>query len=422
MPSPHRRHLASLMLACALIPAVALAQSEPPAVPASPGAEEALGRLEGMTEQLQTLQSDMDKLKRFKFSGYVQARYEVSETSSDSVKVAGSPQALTLANRDRFYLRRARVKVTYDPSSLTQAVVYLNGASSGNTLNLTLLEAYVTLLDPWTPDRRHQLTIGQMNVPFGWEIERSSSTRELPERSRAENVLFPGERDRGFKLVSQWTPRLETVIGAFNGGGPLDATFGTEDPTRGKEIVGRVRWSQGMFDAAVSGYGGQAVLPLTGPDATLDRTRFGADAQAYWELPSAGGGSLRGEWYSGTNPNADSIKAWVQAPTTANPVTLLKPGAAAGHLDTGFRGWYAMLVQNLGESAQLALRVDEYDPDLDVEHDQYRRFGAALHLFYDGTTRFTIAYDVPRTETAIGGGRYTDPDDNLWTFQMQLKY
>jgi len=387
MPSPRRRRAVSLALALALVPCLAHAQSAPDSPAPTPAPDEITGRLESMTEQLQTLQSDMDKLKRFKFSGYVQARYEIGETSSDSVKVSGSPQALTLPNRDRFYMRRARLKMTYDPTSLTQAVLYLNGASTGNTLNVTLLEAYVTLLDPWTPLHRHQLSIGQMNVPFGWEIERSSSVREVPERSRAENVLFPGERDRGAKLVSAWTPQLETVVGVFNGGGILDPTFGTEDPTRGKEAVGRARFSQGRFDVAVSGYGGRAVLPLTGPDVTMDRTRFGADAQLYWELPSAGGGSVRGEWYSGVNPNADSLKTLVQAATTANPVTLLKPGAAASHLDTEFQGWYAMVAQNLGEWAQLALRYDVFDPNLDVAHDQYRRLGAAVNLFFDGTTR-----------------------------------
>ena len=33
------------------------------------------------------MQSDLDKLKKFKFSGYVQARYEISELSKDAVTV-----------------------------------------------------------------------------------------------------------------------------------------------------------------------------------------------------------------------------------------------------------------------------------------------------------------------------------------------
>ena len=112
----------------------------------------------------------------------------------------------------------------------------------------------------------------------------------------------------------------------------------------------------------------------------------------------------------------------MQAPTGANPVTLLRPGADPSHLATGFRGWYAMVTQHLGAWAQLALRYEEFDPDRDAAHDRYRPLGAALNLFVDDATRFTIAYDAPDTETAIGGGRYADPDDNLWTFQMQLRY
>ena len=160
------------------------------------------GLLDGLGEQLQVLQSDTDKLKRFKLSGYIQARTEFSEASNDSVKASGSPAALTVPNNTRFYIRRARVKLTYDSSPLSQAVVYFEG---GQDRTIRLLEAYVTLLDPWTPNHDHQLTVGQFNVPFGFEIERSSSVRELPERSRAENVLFSGERDRGIKLESQWT-------------------------------------------------------------------------------------------------------------------------------------------------------------------------------------------------------------------------
>ncbi|NOT34790.1 MAG: hypothetical protein HOP12_11550 [Candidatus Eisenbacteria bacterium] len=419
--SPAARFLILAVLAL-VTPCAVRAQSTPESPATEASATEALGRIEGMSEQLQTLQSDVDKLKRFKFSGYVQARYEIGETSSDTVKSAGSPATLTLANRDRFYLRRARLKLTYDPTSRSHAVLYLNGASTGNTLNITLLEAYVSLLDPWTTDHRHQLWVGQMNVPFGWEVERSSSARELPERSRAENVLFPGERDRGVKLVNPWTPHFETTLGVFNGGGTLDATFGTEDPTRAKDLVGRARFSQGRFDVAVSGYRGSTLVPLTGGDVALDKTRFGADAQAYWELPSAGGGSLRAEWYAGTQPNADSLKTLVVAPTSGNPVTLLRAGADPSHLATEFHGGYVMWAQNLGDQAQLAARYEFFDPDDAVEHDQFERLSVGANFFYDGTTRLTLAYDIPRTDLRNASGGYDDPSDNLWTFQVQLRY
>jgi hypothetical protein len=381
--------------------------------------EEVKGQLEGMTEQLQTLQSDTDKLKKFKFSGYVQARWETAENSSDSVKVSGSPAALTPANVSRFYIRRGRLKMTYDSSPWSQAVVYFDG---GTDRTIRLLEAYVTLLDPWTVDHRHQLAIGQMNVPFGYEIERSSSVRELPERSRAENVLFPGERDRGIKLVNPWTPRFETVVALLNGGGVNHPDFANTDPTQMKDLLGRARWSQGVFDVAASYYGGKNVTPLTGPDVETDKTRLGVDAQLYYELPRLGGGSLRGEFYQGENVNADSVKALVAAAASANPVTLLKAGADPGHLATDFTGWYAMLVQNLHEQLQVAARVERFDPNTDLDHDQYERVSLGLNYFYDGFTRVTVSYDIPKTDVAAGGGAYDDPKDNLWTIQFQHKF
>ena len=40
------------------------------------------GRLEPLVEQVQTLKSDVDKLKKFKFSGYMQARCEIGRGPS----------------------------------------------------------------------------------------------------------------------------------------------------------------------------------------------------------------------------------------------------------------------------------------------------------------------------------------------------
>ena len=387
-----------------------------PAAGEAPTDESTSGKVEALNEQVQVMQTDVDKLKKFKFSGYIQARWEHSEDQSDTVRVAGA--TISSANRERFYIRRARVKLTYDSSPLSQGVVYID---AGADRQVRLLEAYLTLLDPWTPDHRHALTIGQMNVPFGYEIERSSSVRELPERSRVENVLFPGERDRGAKIVSAWSPQLETVVAIVNGPGINSVPYGTiGDPTDGKDFVGRVRVSQGTFDVAGSYYDGLEVVPLTGGDIQVDKTRIGGDAQLYYAAPSVGGGSLKGELYAGKNLNADSVRVLVPAPTGANP-TLLRAGANPAHLATDFIGWYAMWVQNLGEKFQLAARYEQFDPNTDIDHDQFERWNVGLNFFYDGFTRLTAAWEMPITDRAVGTG-FVDPDDNLWTVQFQHKF
>ena len=381
--------------------------------------EDVQAALDALREQVQTLQSDTDRLKKFKFSGYVQARAEFSESSNDSVRVSGATGAIASANAARFYIRRARLKLTYDSSPLSQAVVYFDG---GSDRTVRLLEAYITLLDPWTPLHAHRLTAGQFNIPFGYEIERSSSMRELPERSRVENVLFSGERDRGVKLESEWTAQLRTTVSLLNGGGVNSPDFPATDPTRGKDWTARARWSQGAWDAAVSYHGGSHVTPLTGPDVITDKTRLGLDAQGYWSLGSLGGGSLRGEFYSGHEINPDSVRTLLIAPTTANPVRLLKPGADPTHLATDFTGWYAMAVQNFGDRLQAVVRYDAYDPNTGADHDQYQRWGFGLNAFYDGFTRLTVSYDNILTDAPVGPFRFSDPADNLWTIQLQHKF
>lgn len=376
-------------------------------------------RLETLTEQVQAQQSDLDKLKRIKVSGYLQVRWETAQGQVDTVRVTGSPAQVASSTRERFYIRRARLKTTIDPHPLSQAVIYL---SSGTPFAVILLEAYLTLRDPWTPEHVHQLTFGQFNVPFGYELERSSSVRELPERSRAENVLFPGERDRGVKYVGRWMRKLETTIAALNGPGIVDPDFPNTDPTSGKDFLARARWYGGRFDAAASLYNGAELFALTGPDLRLDKTRYGADAQAYYEMPRLGGGTLRGEWYLGHDQNADSVSALVQPPTAGNPVRLLRPGADPEHLATDFSGGYVMWVQSIGNKFQFAARWDAYDPNVDFDHDQFERWGAGLTYEYDGFASILLAFEHPITERTTGGGDYEDPEDDLWTVQAQYKF
>lgn len=416
------RAAASCVLATALHAAPVHAQADADTTAtASISREEVHALLEGLTEQLLGLQAETDKLRKIKLSGYVQARFEVSEASSDSVRVSGSPAALTVANQSRFFIRRGRIKLTYDSSPRSQGVVYFDG---GQDRTVRLLEAYVTLKDWWTPMQDHQLTIGQFNVPFGFEIERSSATRELPERSRAENVLFSGERDRGIKLEDQWTPKLRTVVALLNGGGVNDPDFANTDPTRGKDFVGRARWSEGWLDVAGSYAFGRDVVPLSGPDVWPTRERIGVDAQWFFTLPRLGGGSLSAEGYLGHDTNADSLRTLVQTVNVSatQQARLLRPGADASHLATDFQGGYVMWVQGVGEWAQAVVRHDRYDPNVDVDHDQYARWSLGLNLFYDGNTRLSVSYDDIRTEVAATAGRFADPHDNLWTFQVQHRF
>ncbi len=234
-------------------------------------------------------------------------------------------------------------------------------------------------------------------------------------------MLFSGERDRGVKLVDQWTERFQTTVALLNGGGINHADFPNTDPTKAKDFLARARWSQGWFDAAASYYFGHNATPLTGPDISTEKKRAGFDAQVFYQAPRLGGGTLRGEWYGAHEVNPDSVKALVVAPTAANPVRLLAPGADPGHLATDAMGWYVMWVQNAGDRAQGVVRYDAWDPNTGAAHDQFARWSLGLNYFWDGFTRITLSYDAIRTETKSGAG-FVDPKDNLWTLQVQHKW
>jgi hypothetical protein len=80
------------------------------------------------------------------------------------------------------------------------------------------------------------------------------------------------------------------------------------------------------------------------------------------------------------------------------------------------------VIQNLGEKFQVAARYDAYDPNVDVDHDQFERWNFAAHWFYAGSVRITAAYEIPITERPVSGGGFVDPKDSGWTVQFQATY
>lgn len=372
-------------------------------------------RLDSLSAEVRAMRAEKPAASPLKITGFMQARWETAENSADTIKVSGG-EAST-ANRNRFAIRRARLKATYEEPGRARGVVYVN---AGDDREVELLEAHATLFDPWTPDHRHALIVGQQNVPFGFDLEHSASSQELLERSQAERTLFPGERDRGVVLDSRWTPQVTTTVGVFNGTTiGEDSRFVAADPNGNKAVVGRVRVKQGPFAAAVSAYGARAATPLTGEDVVTDKTRYGADAQAKYTIAGIGGGELRGEVFFGKQVNPDSVKALT---TSSNGSVLPSAGADLDHFATDFAGGYVMWIQSFAQHYAFAARYDLYDPNTDADHDQFARLSLAVHGFYGRHVRASVAYEIPDTERRTTSGAFEDPHDNRWTVQFQHKF
>lgn len=362
--------------------------------------------VEGVKERLSVAESDILNLKKVKVSGYVQARYAYHDDAiSSPVKgTVGESQSKLL---NRFYIRRGRLKVTYQANANALGVVYFDGSASG----VSLKEAYVTLTEPKS---QLNFTLGQFNWLFGYEISFSSSKREFPERALWSRTLFPGERDRGLKvertfLLNEQYP-LSLQAGIYNGNGTDDRSFGANDPNKDKDFIGRAACSFGMIDLGVSGYWGtqfnpsDSVIPKQMPSET-DKTRLGADGQFFYELPRLGGGVFKAEVVVGKEPKNPS-KAFLTADTTRDVM-----------------GLDVVWAQNLHDKLQFISRYDYYDPDRDIDDDQITTYGIGLVYFWDGNSKVKLVYEIPkaglnsRTGVVGTGDAKKDEKNNILTLE-----
>lgn len=390
--------------------------------------EELRTRNEATAKTLGTVEKDVAALKRLKFSGYIQSRYESEERPG-----ATAGQAANAPSNGKFYVRRGRLKATYTGTEAD----YLLQVDAAQQNLVELKDAYIAWkLGSKPASGRVQPTLwfGQFNIPFGHEIEYSSSAREFPERSFAENALFPGERDRGIKFVYGLSPRWAFDASILNGGG-INQPF-RDDPY--KDVTARIRGSLARnWNLGASGYWGAtqrttgaiaarpavpgsvnwtdtngngqvdagelagapgtpAVAAVPGQAFKADRTRFGVDTQ----LGIGGNGQFRGEAY------------WAPDHPVNNPATNPIPAVR----DVKAFGWYALYVHSLGARDNLGVRYDAFDPNDNNADDENSRWNLAWNHLVGTHLRLTFSYEwFPK----VPAGRNDDP---LFTFQAQHKF
>jgi hypothetical protein len=370
-------------------------------------------RVSGIDERLTTSENDLAGLKKLKVSGYLQARFEYLdyENFSDGATTTTNKYGTKTTSingsqgQSDFYIRRGRIKFTYTPNTTSEYVIYFDGSKD----KVSLKEAYVKLTEPWTKKGMASVTIGQMNWPFGVEIERSSSTREVPERSLLARTLFPGERDRGMKLTVNPLKKVSLDLGVYNGWGIDNSTYTWQDPTKQKDFIGRVKYDMGIAVLTASYYNGEAYVAKsvtqkedgtssTKPEHRYYKGRIGCGIEGYYQFLPFGGSALLAEVVNGNE------------------------------LGKNVFGGYALLVQNVSSKLGFALRGETYDSDTDYDYGQTFIFTPAVNYWWDDAVRLTLAYDVINTNYDSSMGKKdpsktnADPRDNKLTAQFQFKF
>lgn len=514
----HRLRAVLLAFAAILFVTPAFSQSE------SDDASTLGGKVDGLVERTAVLESTVEKLNKLKISGYIQPQWLWNDVDS-----LGNQ----LGTRNYFTIRRGRIKFQHTTDNVTY-VLYPDITERG----VEIKEVWAA----WAPMMELSVALGAMNRPFGYEIQYSSSSREVAERSLAEQRLFAGERDLGLQfavnptLMEGFTPMLE--FGLFNGSdnfgqGPVsaipgssrlgfslaqfvgnqaagtpagadslfimavnsglaqDAIISSSSSEGGlkvnqKEFLGHLRlpflisdefsfdiggsWSIGGIAeptdmiAEYSGTNGALVLNNSGTQADAkyvarggdvrgglffsNRTVLGADAQFYLSVLPIGGTILKTELYTGQVPFYGSSALFTKADSAA-----FGAPRASTVLKNVF-GFYAMLVQNIYDDYQLAIRYDSYDPNTDVEGANFAfddngtvralrgvnastSFGGdlaqstlsvAFNTYISGAVRLMLNYDRVMNEEFKRRVNATtlidvpDPNDDRFTLRMQYKF
>ena len=389
--------------------------------------EELKSQLGGMDEMIKELQTDRDALKKIKVSGYMQINFEKSEKMTG---FGADPYDAKDAIKGRFRVRRSRIKIAYDGGSTTM-VVQGDYSNSG----FSLKDAYLEFTEQWS--KMFSFRFGVFNRP-NYEIEYSSSQRESPERSAVVLALYPGERDLGAMVTFAPEDLFKLQLAAFNN--TFGGTFAQNGPNFGSEplyFMGRVTKSLAVGDVGIdvgvhgrfgsiranSGRVLESDMPTKGAfDSTsvkvgdaVSRNWFGAEVQVYYDF--LGGMKLLAEYITGSDVNALS----------ATPGTIRK---------RDFNGFYAMLVKNVGEEFQVAVKYDSYIPNATISYDKIdvanelttNTLGFGIHNYTFSNVRLTLWYDMISTKTGglVGSNGQSlvsvDPKDNLLTFRAQYKF
>jgi hypothetical protein len=387
-------------------------------------------KVNGLTERLATAESDLSKLTKIKVSGYMQAQYQHFENPS-------------IQPDNYFSLRRARVKFTYEMTDGVKFVLTPEFVPG----NLSVKDAYVVLNDRWS--QAFGVWMGKFNRP-NYEVEYSSSSREVAERSTVIRTLYPGERAIGAKL--EYNPvnvpfhfQLALLNGA-DGINMKDAAGANlnsnenKDFDNFKDIMVRATYNLklgnlGGLDFGAHGYFGSyksnALKTLSSDYASLTDIKYGDPVKRNWVggefqlyADILGGMSLKSEYIAGKNATVG------YSPVAASGSTAAKPGLP--NFQNNFSGYYVYLIKNIGDKNQFAFRYDYYDPNTDITGKDVKvkgftstdaavasmmsgktdlatsTFSLALHHYFDDNLRITLNYDIVQNEKVGTAGLLTE--------------
>lgn len=444
-----------------LLSTVALALVSGNAIHAQEASSNPLDTVYSIVEQSQ---SDIKDLKKIKFSGYIQAQYQKSDTIG-SPSVAGGD----FKNLDnRFQIRRARLKAAYTGEN-TQIVTQFDLKDDGS---VKVKEAYGVYSEPYL--KTFTATVGLFNRPIGLEVEYSSSMLESPERSRIMQTLFPDECDMGAKLTIQ-APKtsswnfIKLDVGLLNGNAIASETDKYKDIVAHLSLKKTLLSESLLLSAGASYYNGgwanqSGNVYKYNTDSVafvkdgsykkgdkVERKYLGLDFQAILNS-DFGMTTLRGEYLWGTQAGTkgssvspkgamnNSAKEYIIKDTASgsnNYIQVTSSGSTpADAYIREFSGGYVLLAHRLMQTKhEFVFKYDWYDPNTKADGDQvgqktyinktkttpnaisntgdikFTTIGLGWNYYLTSNLKFSVYYDMVKNETTKNSANLLPKDD-----------
>ncbi len=380
-------------------------------------------------------------------TGFVQAQYEHNALSEDQLQQGGLP-----LNRDRFLVRRARVRVDREWDYGIASLELDGNTTRAPSVGLRRAEVGLFYRDK-NADKAAppyvQVSAGLGDIPFGYEMAESSRQRFFMERSTASLALFPGEPDLGARVsggVSFFRYSL-----AYLNGEVVDDRPGrlAGDPNAAKDFVARV----GVDTAPSSKLrvaGGASFLTGRGFHPGKDATK----SQVIWrdlnENSIIDNGELTAVPGTAATPS-QSFPRWaigadleLALETRFGKTRLYGEILVANNADRGVfvadpivsgtdareLGWYVALLQDVTRWGVVGFRVDTYVPNADFldkragkqipADSTIRTFSPLVGFVFPQRVRVLFQYDAIVDSLARDArGVPTDLKNDQLTFRIQ---
>jgi len=304
-------------------------------------------------------------------------------------------------NRDELRLRRARLKLDFQPSEFARFVLEFEPMPRDPTIPgsgtiARQIEAIARL--PLSHRFGFEVGAGSFEVPFGGEWLEAHGDRPFIERSWFQQNLFPGDFDLGLHGDMYASDKLRLRLALLNGRtfGELDQGGGL-DLNRPKDGALNMHFKFGGFEFGQSAYVGEGQLVDSVNLRFKQYLRFAydADVEVRHDIGRLGTFAAMGELFIGQNMDRGVLDA---GNLPVMPVDLTQDVQNRGEL-----GALVRLQQDLGRFFLVAARWDYYDADLTLSNDARHTLAAVVAIrpfqparSYYGThpsIQFDLEYD-----------------------------